>query len=219
MVLTYFAKKGANCIGIDHSKNALKLAKFVAKESKVKIKLMKTDIFSLPFRDNSFDLVFNTGVFEHFSEKKQIALIKEMTRVSRKYVLINIPNMGKSSIFTMFIHSHGNEKKSYHVPHKTTNIKKIAKLTDLKLVYFDGLHIFSLKDFKTFRTYGKALERFYSELKRTMSGTDRKMLKNFPNMEIIMKNVPAFIRLEEKAKKSERIKFAFTHIFLFEKAM
>jgi len=44
----------------------------------------------LPFKDNSFDLVISNSVLEHVQEPCKV--IKEMVRVSKKYVFIHCPN-------------------------------------------------------------------------------------------------------------------------------
>lgn len=46
----------------------------------------------LPFEDNSFDVVFSCGVFEYFTDEQIRAILKEAFRVSRKRVIILVPN-------------------------------------------------------------------------------------------------------------------------------
>lgn len=50
--------------------------------------------FALPFLDNTFDLVFNSGVIEHFKYPGNLEQVKEMTRVTKRggEVIINVPN-------------------------------------------------------------------------------------------------------------------------------
>jgi 2-polyprenyl-3-methyl-5-hydroxy-6-metoxy-1,4-benzoquinol methylase len=54
------------------------------------IKITKGNIYELPYKDNEFDLVLCTEVLEHL-EKPEKAL-KELVRVSRKYLVISVPN-------------------------------------------------------------------------------------------------------------------------------
>ncbi len=71
---------------LDISEPALKMAKERG------LKTVMADIQdSLPFQDGSFDYVIATEVVEHipFSE----ALLEEIKRVSRKYLIISIPNI------------------------------------------------------------------------------------------------------------------------------
>jgi ubiquinone/menaquinone biosynthesis C-methylase UbiE len=46
----------------------------------------------LPLENNSFDSVFSIGVFEYFSDKEIKGILKEAFRVSRKRVIIMVPN-------------------------------------------------------------------------------------------------------------------------------
>jgi ubiquinone/menaquinone biosynthesis C-methylase UbiE len=46
---------------------------------------------ALPFRDGSFDLVLASQVIEHFPDEQQAAILAEMRRVSKRYVLIGVP--------------------------------------------------------------------------------------------------------------------------------
>lgn len=49
------------------------------------------DLFFLPFRGKTFDVVYNLGVMEHFSNFEEGIL--EMLRVSKKYVIFAIPTV------------------------------------------------------------------------------------------------------------------------------
>lgn len=54
---------------------------------------VRGDIFFLPFRDNTFDIVYNLGVLEHFSRGEIIKLLCEFKRVLKKkgYLIVFIP--------------------------------------------------------------------------------------------------------------------------------
>lgn len=45
----------------------------------------------LPFRDKSFDLVLASEVIEHFPDAQQDAILAEIVRVAKKYILIGVP--------------------------------------------------------------------------------------------------------------------------------
>ena len=72
--------------GVDFLQDAITLGKRMYPG----LKLTKGDIYKLPYKDKSFDLVICTEVLEHleFPEKA----IKEVMRVSKKYVLFSVPN-------------------------------------------------------------------------------------------------------------------------------
>ena len=50
------------------------------------------DALDLPFPDETFDAVWNEGVWEHFPEESIALGIGEMARVSKRYVLVDVPN-------------------------------------------------------------------------------------------------------------------------------
>lgn len=49
------------------------------------------DALKLPYGDNRFDVVWNEGVWEHFQDNEIYQGISEMARVSRDYVVVDVP--------------------------------------------------------------------------------------------------------------------------------
>ena len=97
--LIYISKKAKKTIGLDNSKNAVKLGNTNFRNSKInkeKYQIVLGDIFNMPFPDNSFDIVFNAGVIEHFNSIKPI---KEMLRTTKSggKTIILVP--AKNSLF------------------------------------------------------------------------------------------------------------------------
>jgi len=74
--------------GLDISKAALKLAQYNCRYP------VLGSIFNMPFGDNTFDLVYNSGVIEHFRDPENVVAIKEMARVTKPSgkVIIIVPN-------------------------------------------------------------------------------------------------------------------------------
>jgi len=62
------------------------------KDARLPIVLCVGDIHDLPFGDNSFNLVFNEGVCEHWRGPARQRVIDEMVRVSSDTVIIFVPN-------------------------------------------------------------------------------------------------------------------------------
>jgi SAM-dependent methyltransferase len=78
-----------NSIGVDKSENSIRLC-----ESLFGFRLGK-DVFQMDcrktdFKSGSFDLVFSEGMLEHFQDFSPF--VKEMARLSGKYILIFQPN-------------------------------------------------------------------------------------------------------------------------------
>jgi SAM-dependent methyltransferase len=64
----------------------------IEKPEGLKAKYIKTDGYSLPFEDKSFDVVYSFGVFCHFYLEDQVSYLKEIKRVLRGKALIGFAN-------------------------------------------------------------------------------------------------------------------------------
>lgn len=57
------------------------------------LKFIKGNALNMPFKDNTFDLVFSSAVIEHVGcRANQCRLIRECMRISKKYIVITTPN-------------------------------------------------------------------------------------------------------------------------------
>lgn len=79
-------KIGKNYEGIEKDDQAIELSKKLYPS----LNIQKGDIYTLPYKSNSFDLVVCTEVLEHLDNPKKA--YKELIRVSRKYILLSVPN-------------------------------------------------------------------------------------------------------------------------------
>lgn len=52
----------------------------------------KANITSLPFGDNSFDLIMCLEVIEHLDKEEMFLALGELERVTKKYIIISVPN-------------------------------------------------------------------------------------------------------------------------------
>lgn len=71
-----------NLYGIDINEAAVELAKKHTKN----INIIKGSIFDIPFKDGYFDVVFTSGVLIHISPKDIKKAMREIYRVTRKYI-------------------------------------------------------------------------------------------------------------------------------------
>jgi len=89
-ILNFFRKNNyPNSIGIDNSKNALELCKKLFNFTFGK-DIFLMDCRKIDFSDNRFDLVFSEGLIEHF--KNPLPIVREMCRLSKKWILLIQPN-------------------------------------------------------------------------------------------------------------------------------
>lgn len=80
------AKIGKILEGIDNSEDALRIGKSLYQGINIK----SGDIYKLPYKDSSFDLLICTEVLEHLKNPRKA--LAELRRVSSKYVLLSVPN-------------------------------------------------------------------------------------------------------------------------------
>lgn len=71
----------SNLTGIEINKSAIMLAR-----KNKEFCIMEANAFDIPFKDNFFDLVFTSGVLIHIAPENLEKAMKEMVRVSRKYI-------------------------------------------------------------------------------------------------------------------------------------
>ena len=89
-------KRGVNIFGSDISKKMIEATKFNnTKEQLNTDKFLCADCQSLPFSDNSFDVVFCIGVLSYVSD--ELAIFKELKRIVKKdgLIIFNVPNLLK----------------------------------------------------------------------------------------------------------------------------
>lgn len=136
---------GFNVVGIDISAIPLKKAKINSNRTK----LIQADINYLPFRDNTFNLVYNIGVIEHFF--KPIIPLTEMKRVTKidGTILVGIPNkynlwnLGRSvkEIFGK-LHISNGWKYGYEKPYTKKELYALFNFLGMKNVKIFGFGIF-----------------------------------------------------------------------------
>ncbi|GAB6179348.1 hypothetical protein JCM14036_06670 [Desulfotomaculum defluvii] len=80
--ITNSLPKSLRVVGLDSSREALK---YVQRETRI------GDIKKLPFPDNSFDLVMANDVLEHLTMEERQQSLRELARVSTKYIIITVP--------------------------------------------------------------------------------------------------------------------------------
>lgn len=85
VISAQLSRNGANTTLLDYSKNALITSqKYFLENNIIGAKFVEGNILELPFKDNTFDVVWNAGVIEHFLDEGKKTVIKEMFRVTKQ---------------------------------------------------------------------------------------------------------------------------------------
>lgn len=99
----YFSSLGYRCTAVDiHPSPLEKLARArdrLHTSQQLQLAIERADIFHLPFQENTFDLVFNSGVVEHYNETTRGHLLTEMARVTRSSGFIAVAFPNKAHLF------------------------------------------------------------------------------------------------------------------------
>ncbi len=125
---------------LDISDGSLEYAKKTIPDGmKEKTSFHKGSVFSQPFENDRFDLVWNCGVVEHYSPDLIIDMVEEMTRVTKKggYVVIGIPNTNSLEMIKTKILSNSYTKRllswipgyriDSEIPYSNRAMKEILK--------------------------------------------------------------------------------------------
>ena len=85
--------RGAHVFQLDYSEPSLQILKKLSQEQRLSVRILGGDTFALPFKDESFDVVFHQGLLEHFRVPKAEALLKENLRILKKggLLLVDVP--------------------------------------------------------------------------------------------------------------------------------
>jgi len=133
--------------GIDINEKYLKIAKNINQDKRVKIK--KSNIYKLPYENNSFDLIICSEVLEHLKDDKKA--LKELHRVLKPNgkLIITVPNLNfpffwdPLNWFLMhFFNKHINKNiwwlagiwADHERLYNKNDLKKIIKQTGFKII-------------------------------------------------------------------------------------
>ncbi len=88
------AQMGALVTLVDYSDIALNNSRQAFEDHRCRGDFVLSDIRAIPAADNTYDVTWNAGVLEHFDEKEQVKMIKEMARITRPggSVIVLTPN-------------------------------------------------------------------------------------------------------------------------------
>lgn len=134
---------GYQVVGADSSKEFIQVAKRKLNNyiQKNQIVFQVSDARSTEFKDNQFDCITSIRFFHHLKQDEKKSILKELARISKKYIIINIA-------YTSSIYSIRNNIKNYQKKLKGERLQKVfsnereirdlfleAGLTEVKRTY------------------------------------------------------------------------------------
>ena len=164
------AKKGGKITLLDISPKALEVARTLFDKAKVKCKLILDDALKSSVKPNTFDIVWNGGVIEHFYDEGKIQLLTEMKKMTKPggTVLVACPNKWDLPFFFMkkFADWRGNWPFGYEdliSPIKLRKLFSDSGMPGAKIFSFDPLTgwWFLPKTKKLFQLLGLEKEFFH----------------------------------------------------------
>ena len=93
-LLDEFKELKPNAVLVDFSRTALAFARENARQNKTEAQFVLADILNLPFPSETYDLVWNEGVCEHFEQSNRYQTFEEMARIckTKGQVTVIVPN-------------------------------------------------------------------------------------------------------------------------------
>lgn len=96
------AKLGAKVTLVDYSEPAVEKIQRLFSRTDFEAKFLCNDIRQIDEKDNTYDVVFNSGVLEHFSYAEQVAILKELGRICKPNGRIITMNPNAKCLFYRF---------------------------------------------------------------------------------------------------------------------
>ncbi|GAB6171934.1 hypothetical protein JCM15765_14120 [Paradesulfitobacterium aromaticivorans] len=172
------ALEGAEVSLLDYSDKALEAAQTLFAKYQLPAKYIKADLREpLPFADNEFDLVWNAGVMEHFLEDEQLAITKELARISPEFHTFN--PYAKSIFYTLgkWI-AEQNGSWIYGKEYPVSSMKDVFRNSGFQLKEeYSIVHLNSL-DFLEFIPGGSNVKNAMSLYLQSLSESGRKEVFN-----------------------------------------
>lgn len=131
----YLAKKGAKVTALDFTVEALASISENAKREKVSIDTIQADAKHMPFKDETFDIVFHQGFLEHFTDPLNMLL--EQKRILKRggFIVVDVPQ--RFTTYTLKKHFQmilGKWFAGWEREFSINELEKLAKQANLDIV-------------------------------------------------------------------------------------
>lgn len=164
----YLSYKGRKVILVDYSQDNLNFSREVFKHLGLSGEFVLADVTKkLPFPDNYADLVWSSGLLEHFSDDEIVRILKESKRISRRAVLSFVPNANSIPyrLGKWLQEQTGEWKWGYEDPKfSMVNFYKEAGLYDINEYSIAVMHSLNFLTLAEFNPFKNKLQAFFESL-------------------------------------------------------
>ncbi|WP_341479991.1 class I SAM-dependent methyltransferase [Paenibacillus dendrobii] len=90
------AMEGAEVTLVDYAKQALDQSKLAFRMKNRMAQFVRSDIRSMPLEENAYEVCWNAGVLEHFSNEEKVNILREMARITKPggQIVVLVPYSG-----------------------------------------------------------------------------------------------------------------------------
>lgn len=204
-------------VAVDVCKRAVDFGNIISNDLNVNLHYVKEDFFNIKNLNKSSDIVFSLGVIEHYNNEQQQIFINLNKQMSKRYVLIAIPNQ-ESWIFKNYIRWVTKNANLFEDKHQELNLdilKKEIESAGLRVLYADGFHMF-LSEFKFWKETSYDKYEFFDRLKGVLIAQDPVRYSRFPHMDFTYEDINTLKRVENLLTRDERIQHGFMNYILAE---
>ena len=144
------------------------------------------------------DLVFSIGLLEHYDDKKQRQIFDLHCELSRKWVMIALPNID-SPLFQSFLKWTVQNNQTYPEKHESCSIQDLIRSSKVKLKIYDGCHIF-LGRSKYYMKESSALCKFYDKIRLLLIEHGGEGYSKFPQIDFLKDDIKILKKIETRRK-------------------
>jgi hypothetical protein len=216
-LLCQLAASGVDCDGIDRDQDALVLARAAADSAPSppagRLRLHHGDFMDASAGFEPADLAFSVGVIEHYSGEQQIDVLRRHVALSRRWVLVAVPNMA-SPLFQAFLRAMIADGTAYDEHHVDIDVPALVARLGYRVVISDGCHLF-LSRARDRRFADAELRQFQQRLRQLLMALDSRF-HAYPHMDITSADIDALMQVEAAEARTVRLRFGFLLWYLID---
>lgn len=205
---------GFHVICVDRCKSAKQYAERVAKDMGLCIDYRQEDLFT---SDAKADMVLSLGVIEHFNLEMQCKFLQKCREMSRRYILIAIPNQ-ESPVFQNYVSWASGKSQSYeekHFPMSSADLVRLCEDNEMRVLHVDGFQVF-LSEYQFWAETRPDAIPLYQKIKKQLIREDTKW-KDFPFIGFSYDDIPIMVWSESSLEVEERLSYGFMTYVLAER--